>query len=93
MARPIYWRRMRAGWHRLIRSDGEAYLLAADACWLARAYQENRPPHALANLLFSDAHAYRETLADLHHYHQRQPGVHIIPSHCAETLARFAVIA
>jgi glyoxylase-like metal-dependent hydrolase (beta-lactamase superfamily II) len=71
--------------------DGEAYLLAADACWLARAYQENRPPHALANLLFSDAHAYRETLANLHAYHQRQPGVHIIPSHCAETLARFAV--
>jgi glyoxylase-like metal-dependent hydrolase (beta-lactamase superfamily II) len=71
-------------------NDGDAYLLAADACWLERAYQENRPPHVLANMLFSDAKAYRETLEALHEYHQRQPGVHIIPSHCAETLARFA---
>jgi glyoxylase-like metal-dependent hydrolase (beta-lactamase superfamily II) len=71
--------------------DGDTYLLAADACWLARAYQENRPPHGLANVLFSDAYAYRETLANLHEYHQRQARVHIIPSHCAETLARFVV--
>jgi glyoxylase-like metal-dependent hydrolase (beta-lactamase superfamily II) len=71
--------------------DDETTLLAADACWLARAYQEDRPPHMLANLLFSDARAYRETLANLHHYHRHQPRVHIIPSHCAETLARFAV--
>jgi hypothetical protein len=72
-------------------NDGDTYLLAADACWLARAYQENRPPQVLANVLFSDANTYRETLAALHDFHQRQPGVHIIPSHCAETLARFVV--
>jgi glyoxylase-like metal-dependent hydrolase (beta-lactamase superfamily II) len=75
-----------------VRSDdGETTLLAADACWLARAYQENRPPHTLTNLLFSDPHAYRETLTKLQLYHTRQPRVHIIPSHCAETLARFVV--
>lgn len=69
-------------------NDGRVTFLVGDACWMKRAYQENRPPHILANVLFSDAAAYRATLNDLHMFHQAQPDVRIVPSHCAESLAQ-----
>lgn len=68
---------------------GEPYFLVADACWVSRAYQENVAPHALANLLFTDPTTYRTTLRNLHDFHHAHPHVHVIPSHCAETLARY----
>ena len=68
--------------------NGQTSFFVADAAWLARSVNEDRPPHALANLLFSDPKAYRATLSDLHKIRVDQPGVNIIPSHCAETLAQ-----
>jgi glyoxylase-like metal-dependent hydrolase (beta-lactamase superfamily II) len=70
-------------------SDGEPYFLVADACWRSRSYQENIAPHRITNLLFSDPKAYRATLSHLHEFHGAHPHVHVIPSHCAETLARY----
>ena len=70
-------------------ANGETYFFVADAAWLAGSIIENRPPHRLANLLFSDPPVYRQTLAGLHDIQTAAPGLHIIPSHCAETLARY----
>jgi glyoxylase-like metal-dependent hydrolase (beta-lactamase superfamily II) len=63
------------------------FFFVADAAWLKQAVTENRPPHKLANLLFSDPKSYRETLANLHTYHLGHPDVHVIPSHCEETIS------
>lgn len=70
---------------------GETVFLCADACWSSRSYREERMPIAVARLLFDDWHAYRGTLADLAAFHRARPDVAIVPSHCAEALARFGV--
>ncbi len=73
----------------LARGDqDQTFFFVADAAWLARAVDENRPPHVVTNLLFSDPGAYRATLSDLHDLRLVHPDLHIIPSHCAQTLAR-----
>jgi glyoxylase-like metal-dependent hydrolase (beta-lactamase superfamily II) len=68
--------------------DDQTWFFVADAAWLARAVDEDRPPHALANFLFADPKAYRATLSGLHTLHLKHPEVRVIPSHCARTLAR-----
>lgn len=74
-----------------VRADSDQhFLLAADACWHSQAYRQNVGPHPLANLIFADPVEYRHTLGQLHQFHQRQPQVHIIPSHCREAQARYA---
>lgn len=65
-------------------------LLAADACWSARAWREQRMPSVLARPLFDDWNAYRRTLGGLRQVADRHPDLAIIPSHCAETLTGFA---
>ena len=73
-----------------VQADGdEHYFLVADACWHSQAYREQRGPHPLANLVFSDPAQYRQTLARLHQFHLDHPRVHVIPSHCAEAYARY----
>jgi glyoxylase-like metal-dependent hydrolase (beta-lactamase superfamily II) len=61
--------------------SGLTYFFIADAAWLARSIVENRPPHLLANFLFPDSVAYRETLSGLHTFHKNRPDVCMIPSH------------
>ena len=70
--------------------DGRPVLLAADACWSARAWQQQRLPSPLARPLFADWHAYRQTLGGLRELARRQPDLLIVPSHCAATFASFA---
>lgn len=53
----------------------------ADAAWLDQSIPRDRPPHRLADLIFSDPRAYRTTLHDLHLFQRNRPDVHIIPSH------------
>lgn len=69
------------------RDDNQqTFFFVADAAWLKQAVQENRPPHKIANRLFSDPKSYRATLSKLHTYHLNHPSVHLIPSHCEETI-------
>ncbi|WP_386070627.1 MBL fold metallo-hydrolase [Tahibacter sp. UC22_41] len=70
--------------------DDRPLLLAADACWSARAWCEQRMPSLLARPLMHDWHAYRATLAGLQAVATRQPELLIVPSHCAETLRAYA---
>lgn len=64
-------------------------LLAADACWSARAWREDRMPSIVARPLFADWPAYRRTIGGLREVAGRHADLAIIPSHCAETLASF----
>jgi glyoxylase-like metal-dependent hydrolase (beta-lactamase superfamily II) len=73
-----------------VRDDHKTYFFVADAAWLKQSIEENRPPHKIADLLFSDGKAYRETLGNLHEYHMHRPEVNIIPSHCKETITSFS---
>lgn len=74
---------------RFISSTGQPVLLAADACWLSRAYRENRLPHPLTKLLH-DWPAYTASLARLHAMHIAEPDLLIVPCHCPETAERIA---
>jgi glyoxylase-like metal-dependent hydrolase (beta-lactamase superfamily II) len=73
-------------------NDGQQYFLVADACWHSQAVRDGRGPHPLANLIFSDPAAYRQTLGRLHQFQLKQPGVHVIPSHCAEAKERYGSV-
>lgn len=66
--------------------DDKLFFFVADAAWLKRSVVDNRPPHKLANLLFSDPAAYRQTLGDLHSHYLTHPDTIIVPSHCEETI-------
>jgi len=54
----------------------------ADAAWLKRSIVENRPPHKLADMLFPDPAAYRETLGKLQTYTLTHPNTVVVPSAC-----------
>ena len=76
----------------IVRDDARTYFFVADAAWQRRSVTENRPPHKIADLLFSDSEAYKKTLSNLHGYHSHHPNVELIPSHCEETLAHYSSI-
>jgi glyoxylase-like metal-dependent hydrolase (beta-lactamase superfamily II) len=69
--------------------DGRPCLLAADACWSARAFRERRLPSILARPLMHDWRAYRDTLGRLGALADANPDLHIVPSHCAASIAAF----
>lgn len=70
--------------------DDRPLLLAADACWSARAWREQRMPSLLARPLMHDWAAYRATLAGLLAVANRHPDLLIVPSHCIDTIASYA---
>jgi glyoxylase-like metal-dependent hydrolase (beta-lactamase superfamily II) len=70
-----------------VRDENDAlFFFVADAAWLKQAIVENRPPHKIADLLFPDPQAYRETLGNLHSYHLTHPDTVVVPSHCDQTI-------
>jgi len=65
----------------LTDNSGKQYFLIADACWLSRAYQELIYPQRIADILFADKTAYRETLKKINQLYRNNPDVKIVPSH------------
>ena len=65
----------------------DVYFFVADAAWLGRSIQLNQPPHLITDLFFSQPSAYRATLQQLHSLQLNQPGLRLIPSHCAAVIA------
>lgn len=70
----------------IVRTGDKDYFLVGDACWTSRAFKELRFPSAVAYLICDDADQYRNTIRNLHELHQRNAGVSIIPTHCAEAV-------
>ena len=74
-----------------VRNDeGKVFFFVADAAWLKRSIVENRPPHKIANMIFSDPAAYRETLGKLQTYYSTHPDTVVVPSHCDETISQLS---
>lgn len=71
----------------LARSDGGPVLLAADGAWLSQSIRERRGPGAAGYLIADDPRAVDATLRNLHAFHQANPDVLIVPTHCPERLA------
>jgi len=69
--------------------DDKLFFFVADAAWLKQSVVENRPPHKMADFLFSDSAAYRQTLGNLHSYYLTHPDTIIVPSHCEKTIRSF----
>ena len=74
----------------LRRADGRIVLLAADACWSLKALQEGRVPTWLAQRIFSDREAYRQTFDKLKVLSQQHPDILLVPSHCEATARALA---
>jgi glyoxylase-like metal-dependent hydrolase (beta-lactamase superfamily II) len=70
-----------------VRSDAGPFFLVADACWLARAYQDLKMPSPIARLIMHDSAAYRRTLEGIRQLSREQPGVRVVPCHCSDTYA------
>ncbi len=70
----------------LVRSDRGEFLLAGDACWLDKSYQNEETPSALAQVIFSDRKAYRSTLKKISSLSRSHPDLKIIPCHCEKSL-------
>jgi hypothetical protein len=73
--------------------NGKVFFFVADAAWLKQSIVENRPPHKIADALFPDPTAYRETLGQLQTFYQTHPETHVIPSHCEKTISQFSARA
>jgi glyoxylase-like metal-dependent hydrolase (beta-lactamase superfamily II) len=69
------------------RRDGSRCFLAADACWSGPAMRDARLPSPLIRPLMHDWSAYRRTFHQLHALAHAQPDLHIVPSHCAVSIA------
>jgi len=70
----------------LIRNaDGRPVMLVADACWSARAWQENRMPSPIARIVLHHWGRYRQTLSRIHDLGTRRPDLLILPSHCSHS--------
>jgi glyoxylase-like metal-dependent hydrolase (beta-lactamase superfamily II) len=73
----------------LVHTTTGPVLLAADGCWLSRAYRENRSPHWLTGAIVDSATQVKRTVAALQTFALAHPETPIIPSHCPEAHARW----
>lgn len=77
-------------WGLALRTQDDRHvLLAGDAVWSGRAIDECRAPPRLTTALLGDTRAYRRTLGMLHAARRENSQLVILPSHCAESAARF----
>ena len=67
--------------------DGREIFLVSDACWTRGNFQ-GRSPNVLARFLMDDPVAFYETLQRLEKFVGTYPETLLVPSHCAESIAR-----
>jgi glyoxylase-like metal-dependent hydrolase (beta-lactamase superfamily II) len=70
----------------LPRTQGPEVFLIADACWQGRAVSHLEFPHPIVRLITDDMRRYRQRIRDLHQLSRARPDLHLVPSHCAESL-------
>lgn len=75
----------------LVQTENGPMLLAADGCWLSRAYRENRWPAPVTQLLVDDWTATVATIQRLHDFAATRPDILIVPTHCPEMYERFVM--
>jgi len=77
-----------AGQHgALIQTNNGPVFLVADAFWDIRAITNNLGPNPIVRLFFDDWKAYNETLKRLQAFHESNPEIPLLASHCPKTAA------
>ncbi len=75
-----------AGQHgALIQTNNGPVFLVADAFWDIRAITNNLGPNPIVRLFFDDWKAYNETLKKLQIFHESNPEIPLLASHCPNT--------
>lgn len=69
----------------LVRAQADV-LLAADAAFTTRAYQEHIMPHGVATSTFGQIYDYQRTMARLRDFAERAPQCLIVPTHCQQAM-------
>lgn len=75
-----------------VRADTGDYLLAGDASYVRENFVQDSPSSFITRLIFSDFDEYKRTLHKLNHFHLLNPKTHVVPCHCANTLARLPTL-
>lgn len=65
------------------------YFLIGDACWSINTLKEQRNPHPITRVIFSDAQKYYATMDALGKLHSQNTVLELVPSHCIETYRHF----
>lgn len=76
------------GLYARLASGAEAFFVA-DACYNRLAFEELRLPAAPVRLITYDHRRYVAQIHKLHELHRRRPELHLVPSHCTESIRRF----
>lgn len=71
----------------LLETEKKHYLLAADAVWLKRSYEELVLPNPIVRLFFHSWSDFKASLKKVHEFHQSSPETQIVPTHCSESTA------
>jgi len=70
-------------------ANGNEIVLCADAAWVRPNFAEMKLPAWPVRFLVDDYAAFTATLHRLHEFARARPEVHIIPSHCEESIAAY----
>lgn len=68
-----------------LETEKQQYFLIADACWLKRSYQDHVLPNPVVRLFFHSWKDFKLSLKNIHSFHQANPTVLIVPTHCSAT--------
>lgn len=68
-----------------VQTNKHQYFLIADACWLKKSYTDLVLPSPIVKLFFDSWKDFKNSLTNVHLYHQANPDVIIIPTHCEES--------
>lgn len=69
----------------LLETNKCPYLLAADAIWLKRSYEDFITPNPIVRLFFHSWKDFKTSLKKVHEYHKANGDVKIVPTHCSES--------
>jgi glyoxylase-like metal-dependent hydrolase (beta-lactamase superfamily II) len=69
----------------VLQTERKKYFLIADACWLRQSFTEGILPSPVVKLFFHSWKDFRTSLTKIINYHQCNPDVVIVPTHCYET--------
>ncbi|MDG1148589.1 MAG: MBL fold metallo-hydrolase [Crocinitomicaceae bacterium] len=69
----------------VVKTQKKKYFLVADSCWDERAYKEGKLPNSIVRLFFDSWKDYKDSLQKVTDYHNKNPEVIIVPTHCSTT--------
>ncbi len=62
--------------------DGKRFFFIGDAAWISENYLYIKPPSLIARTILASFRKFKETLQLIKSFHEENPDVTIVPSHC-----------